>query len=387
MQEYDTIYAMKPSKPTRKILVFLSNASVTHRDHLKGILEYVHGSVVPPWDVQLGLGDIDAGYPQSLLPQNYDGIIAAIHMPGDRRRILASGIPAVLFEPNLFEPARRPPNVITFFNDHEAEGRTAADYFLARGYRNFAYVGTPIRTVWGEARLKGFASRLSKSGFSPLVYAPPPPTERRDFSLEARRLAKWIRGLAPRTALFVVHDERAREVVLAAKRAGRSIPDEIAVLGVDDDELLCSTASPSISSIAVDARETGIRFAKALEALMDGREQDPIVRTCHTRVVARRSTDAFSLGDPFLARALSYAASNLSSRPRLCDLAAAAHCSKRTLQLRARAALGRSVKEEVTAMQVMEARRMLSVHGARPEEVARSAGFCNASHMYRRMRV
>lgn len=379
---------MKHVQPARKVLVMLSNASVTHRDHLRGILEYVRANIVPPWDVQLGLSDIDAGYPQSLSRQSYDGIIAAVHRADDRRKILASGIPTVLFEPTLFSPARRarPANTMTFFNDHEAEGRTAADYFLERGYRNFAYVGTASRTAWSEARRKGFASRLSKSGFAPAVYAPPPPTERKDFACEAKRLVVWLKGLAPRTAVFVAHDERAREVVLAAKRARRTIPDDLAILGVDDDELLCSTASPALSSIAVDAQETGARFAQALDALLKGHFHEPIVRTCHTHVVARRSTEAFSLNDPFLARALSYAAANLANRPRLDTLAAAAHCSKRTLQMRARKVLGHSIKEEMSALQLREARRRLAARHADPEAVARETGFCNASHLYRRLR-
>jgi len=379
---------MKLEKPVRKVLVLLSNASVTHRGHLNGILEYVHENVFPPWDVQLGLSDIDAGYPQALSPRNCDGIIAAVHRAADRRRILDSGIPAVLYEPPLSGPPRRarPHRVVTFFNDHEAEGRTAAEYFIERGFTHFAYVGTAGRTAWSAARQIGFSSRLSKEGFSPVVYSPPPPTARKDFSLEARRLVAWLKGLAPRTALFVAHDERAREVVLAARLAGRVIPDDLAVLGVDDDELLCSTASPPISSIAVEAKETGARFAMALESLMEGRPHEPVVRTCHTRVVARRSTDAFSFSDPFLSRALSYVAANLASRPRLEDIAAAARCSKRTLQLRARAVLGRTIKDEISSLQTSEAMRRLAVRGARPDDVARATGFCSASHMYRRIR-
>lgn len=370
------------------MLVLLSNASVTHRDHLRGILEYVHANIYPPWEVQLGLSDIDEGYRVSLSPLNYDGIIAAIHKPCDRRRILASGIATVLYEPTVFEHPRRimPRNVITFFNDHEAEGRTAADWFLERGYENFGYVGTASRTAWSDGRQKGFVSRLSKSGFVPQVYAMAPPAERDDFAFEARRLVKWLKMLPPRTALFVAHDERAREVSLAVKRAGRTIPDDMAIMGVDDDELICSTASPPLSSIAVESYETGRRFAMALEALFHGKPHDPIVRTCHTHVVSRRSTDAFSFDDPFLSRAFSYAAANLQSCPRIEELAEAAHCSKRTLELRARTVLGRTLKDELAALQLREARRRLSVRGAVPEEVARITGFCNASHMYRRFR-
>ena len=379
--------AMRQSNIAKKVLVLLSNVSVTHRRHLRGILEYVHGTIFPPWEVQLGLSDIDAGYKQNLSPGNYDGIIAAVHRAEDRRRILASGIPAVLYEPPLCMPPRRarPHNVVTFFNDHEVEGNTAAEYFLERGYTSFAYVGTAVRTAWSEARMIGFRARLSKDGFSPAIYTPPPYTARKDFALEAKHLVAWLRKLPSRTALFAAHDERAREVVLAARRAGLAIPDDMAVMGVDDDELLCSTASQPISSIAVDARETGILFAKALESLMDGHAHDPIIRTCHTRIVARRSTDAFAFNDPLLSRALSYAAANLAVHPRMEDLATAARCSIRTLQLRAKAILGRTIKDEISALQVHEASRRLSIRDGKPDEIARATGFYNASHMYRRI--
>lgn len=380
---------MKSPTPSKKVLVLLSRADLTHRNHLNGVLEYMHKNVTPRWSVQLGLRENDGGYPKTETLRNYDGVIAIVNDMQTHRSIVCAGIPAVLFEPEKLAKSAgpTPENVVTFLHDFESQGESAAEYFLSRGYVNFAYVGTFNRTLWSEGRKDGFVSRLSAEGFSAHIYKPPKNHYKIDFSLEIRRLSRWISKLPQRTAIFVAHDERAREVIFAIKNTDRSIPEDIAVLGVDNDELLCSTFVPSISSIDVNSRSTGVSTAKALEAIFNGTVQEKEITIKNTHIITRRSTDAFSLNDPFLSRALSYASANLSSKPHLDEIAAAAKCSKRTLEIHSRAVFGRTFKEELSAMQVQEATRRLCSHDANPAQVARATGFCNTSHMYRRIRL
>ena len=372
---------MTAPQHTKQILVVFSKFDLTHRQMLNGILKYAHENCASTWQTQLELCDITHRNIAELKGGGFDGIIAAAIDQADRRMYFATGIPVVLYEPTLaqLDRTQRPTHSVTFFNDHAAEGRTAAEYFIERGYRKFAYVGTPEPIAWSEARRKGYVSTLSKSGFQCAVY-PRTPTKA-DFLHESKRLVKWLSKLPHGTALFAVHDERAQRIVSLAGRAGISIPDRIAVLGVDDDELLCSTASPTISSIPVNATETGYRFAKALDDLLHGRSREPVVRTCHTRVITRQSTDIFQTEDPFVARAIAYMRQHLCDSVGVPQLAAAAHCSTRTLQMRMLAALGRTPKEQFAFLRRTEAVSLLANTSMSVSEIARSCGFYSSSHL------
>lgn len=368
---------------TKRILVVFSKFDFTHRQMLGGILKYAHDNCASNWTTQLELRDMSRRGATALRDGRFDGIIVAIVNPADRRKYLTAGVPVVLYEPTLAKWDRTPcpPNAITFFNDHMAEGRTAAEYFIGRGYRNFAYVGTPEPVAWSEARHKGFVSTLNKRGMKCKVF-PTTNTKQHNWSAqETSRLSKWLSKLPPRTALFAVHDERAQQILSIANMAGLSIPDRIAVLGVDDDELLCTTASPTLSSIPVNAEDTGYRFAQALDSLLHGRHHDPVIRTCHTRVITRQSTDFSVIDDPFVSRAVAYMRQHLHDSIGGEQIAAAAHCSVRTLQLRMLAAVGRSPKDEFAFLRRTEAMSLLANTTMSVDQVARACGFCNSSHL------
>ena len=371
-----------------KILVVFSNIDVSHRKMLAGILRYAREKCVPPWEVQLDLRDLGRRNPAELRSGGFSGIIAAVINPDDRRKYFATGLPTVLFEPTFarMAHARRPDNNVTFFNDHEAEGRAAADYFLARGYRSFAFVGTARPVVWSDARRRGFAARLRKEGLRPILYRTPAGKAQDDFTLESRHLERWLRRLPHGTAVFAAHDVRAQQVTTAARRAGVSLPEDIALLGVDDDELICATAAPTISSVHVPSEEEGWRFAKTMAELLAGRRPAPIVRTCHTRVITRLSTDAFAHADPFVTKAVAYAEKHLGESLHGETLAAAANCSLRTLQLRFLKTLGHTIKDELAFLRLNAAAKFLRETDLPIAEIARRCGYCSPSHLGTRAR-
>lgn len=374
---------MTGATQTKHILVVFSKFDFTHRQMLGGMLKYVHDNCASAWTTQLELHDMSRRGATALRDGRFDGIIAAIVNPADRRKYLTSGVPVVLYEPTLakWDRTPRPPNCITFFNDHMAEGRTAAEYFIERGYRNFAYVGTSEPVAWSEARRRGYVSALAKRGMKCRVFQTVGTKTRNWPAQETGRLSRWLSKLPPRTALFVVHDERAQQILSIASMAGLSIPDRIAVLGVDDDELLCTTSSPTLSSIPVYAEDTGYRFAQALDALLHGRCHDPVIRTCHTRITTRQSTDFSVIEDPFVSRAVAFMRQHLGDSIGGEQIAAAAHCSLRTLQLRMLAAVGRSPKDEFAFLRRTEAMSLLANTTMSVDQVARACGFCNSSHL------
>ncbi len=375
-------------KEPPKILVVFSNFDRTHRLMLEGILEYVRSECMPAWQVQLELRDISRSISSETVSGGFSGIIAAVLNASDRRKYFRTGLPTVLFEPTLdrMDASKRPANNVTFFNDHAAEGRTAAEYFLERGYKSFAFVGTPLPTAWSEARGRGFSSRLSKEGLQPAVYPAPSRAAATDFTVETPILARWLKRLPRTTALLAAHDQRAQQIETAARKASVRIPDDIALLGVDDDTLLCETASPPISSIPVYAPETGWRFGEAMDKLLKGGKTARVVRTCHTRVVTRLSTESFALDDPVVSKALAWAQSHLGERLSVETLSAAANCSVRTLQMKFARTLNRTIRDELAYLRRREAVKLLKETSMPVGEIARICGFCGPSHLGTRLK-
>lgn len=372
----------------KRILVVIPTSTLTQRQLLEGLLRYAHESNPGTWHFHLDLHDLNRQHVRDLKSWGCQGIIAYILSARERRAYLATGLPAVFIEPTLAAPLPgQPRNVVTFINEHAAEGRAAARYFIERRHRSFAYVGTAKPTFWSGQRMKGFAMQLAECGFRPQVYPALPVREQNDFALEASRLTRWLKKLPRHTALFCVHDRRAQQVVATAAAAGLRVPEDIAVLGVDDDELLCQMTVPTISSIPVFDRERGMALGKAMDDLLEGRKTERVVITRHDAVITRASTDAQAIDDPFVARAIAYARSHIGERATLAKLAKIANCSKTTLNLRARRALGCTIASEITRIQLDAAVERLGSTSLAVEEIARECGFCGASHLGLRLKA
>lgn len=372
----------------KRILVVIPTSTLTQRQLLEGLLEYAHESTSSPWQFHLDLRDLNRQHLRDLKSWNCCGIIAYILNDRERRDFIATGLPAVFIEPTLSKPIpHQPRNIVTFINEHAAEGHTAADYFIKRRYRSFAYIGTAKPTFWSDERINGFAERLKADGYTPLIYPSPPPREQNDFALESQRLTKWLRRLPRQTALFCVHDRRAQQVIATATTAGLRIPEDIAVLGVDNDELLCEMTVPAISSIPVNDHERGRAVGEAMDCLL---ERHPVKRvhiTRHDMVITRTSTDAQAIADPFVARAITYARAHISEHPSLPELAKVAGCSKTILNLHARHALGHTITDEITRLQLNDAIEQLTSTNRTIDEIAINCGFCSASHLAMRLKA
>ena len=385
---YDIIFSMAVERQQRRILVVIPTSTLTQRQLLEGLLEYAHESASGAWQFHLDLHDLNRQHVRDLKSWECSGIIAYILSDRERREFIDSGLPAVFIEPTLSKPLpRQPRNVVTFINEHAAEGRTAARYFVERQYASFAYIGTSKPTFWSNERMNGFTEQLAESGFKPRIYPALPMHAQNDFALETDRLTRWLKRLPQHTALFCVHDRRAQQVVATAISAGLRVPNDIAVLGVDNDELLCRMTVPSISSIPVDDHKRGMAVGKAMDDLLEGRKTERTVITRHDTVITRTSTDAQAIDDPFVARAVAHVRSHIYERTSLPELAKIAGCSKTILNLRARRTLGHTIADEITRIQLDAAAEQLMSTRRNIDDIARDCGFCSASHLGLRMKA
>ena len=362
-------------KSIKNIMVVIPTGDYAERLKLNGILEYARDKVGSRWNLKLCVG----GHVRLPSPETcrtrYDGIIAYVQSESERRELLRISRPIVLIE-DISAPTRplRRNGVASIICDHVAEGQTAAKYFMSRNFRNFAFVGTVDKTPWSEMRLYGFSSALRKEGYQCAAF-----NGKSD-------LGTWLKSLPKPCALFAVRDMRAREVLDAADEHDVSVPDEMAILGVDNDEILCTTARPHLSSIPSFDRSLGYAAGRTLNALMAGRSKGGLIRTRHASVVTRQSTETDAIDDPFVRNALKWIRANLSSPLNAESISRAIGYSSIALQRRFAQTLGATISETVRHARLTAAREMLKGSSASIDEIAFRCGYSCTSHLCVRMR-
>jgi LacI family transcriptional regulator len=214
--------------------------------------------------------------------------------------------------------------------------------------------------AWSTRRERAFAARLSQAGFTPHVYRQPKRRQDRHWEREQAILAEWMRKLPKPVGLFACNDDRGREVLEACRMAELRVPEDVAVLGVDDDEVFCALADPPLSSVALNAETAGYRAAELLDGLMQGRIKKPrrilVEALC---VVKRRSTDIVAVEDQDVAAALQFIHREQGRGISVEDVVDEVAVSRRNLEKRFRETIGRTILEEIQIARLERAKRLL----------------------------
>jgi LacI family transcriptional regulator len=257
--------------------------------------------------------------------------------------------------------------------DDVAVGRIAAEYFAERGFKRFGFVGFP--EVYSRLRQKGFEMVVAKSGgtIASLIQGHGW-AETDDQRLAEMR--RWLRAIPKPLALMVATDVRARDVLLECRKLGIGVPEEISIISVDDDESICQLATPPLSSIRLDGHRAGYQTAALLDRMMRG-EMAPLqsIPIPPLPIRHRRSSDAFAIADEEVSAALRFVWENADRDISVADVAEAVSISRRSLQVRFRSALGRTVQSEIWRSHIDRAKEMLAHSNIPLWQVAERSGF------------
>jgi LacI family transcriptional regulator len=357
-----------------KIALLVETSRGFGREMLRGIARYaqLHG----PWSFHITAGDFAHSVPK-MRQWGGHGIIARI--PNDRvaRAILAANLPTIAL--GLTDEQMRPESPLSAFSElssdaHEVS-RMAAEHLLVRRFRHFAYVGMDDRG-WSTRRLGTFQECLAAEGYSALVYSQPRRVQDRVWEREQVTLAQWIRELPKPIGLFACNDDRGRQVLEACRLAELRVPEDVAVLGVDNDEVFCGLADPPLSSVALNAETAGYRAAELLDGMMQGRIKKPrriVVEAL--QVVTRRSTDIVAVDDPDVAEALQFIHRQQGRDISVDTIVHEVAISRRNLEKRFRKTLGRTIIEEIHMTRLERAKRLLLETTYPVAKVADMVGF------------
>ncbi|MAT71726.1 MAG: XylR family transcriptional regulator [Planctomycetaceae bacterium] len=365
---------------TPKVALLIETSRGYGRNLLRGVARYAkhHG----PWDFYITPGDFAQTLP---LMQQWggDGIIARLETPAIAREICAAKIPTIILDASQNIPLDIPglSDLSEVASDSDAASRMAAEHLLDRGHTQFAYVGEFGR-IWSTKRQAGFLSALEERGYEAHIYEPPRAKSKRGWEQEQSVLAEWLAELPKPIGIMACNDDRGRQVLDACRSAGVRVPLEAAVVGVDNDELLCELAMPPMSSVALNADAGGYRAAALLDDLMNGRQTEPqqvIVEP--VGVIERRSTQATAQYDPDVAAAILFIHDHAAQGIGVDDVVNHVRLARRTLEIRFREVVGRSPYHELQRVRVERARRLLMETDMPIPRVAAAAGFSSNAYL------
>lgn len=270
--------------------------------------------------------------------------------------------------------------------DNPEIGRLAAGHFNARDFRNAAFFSLRHNHTH-DLRMQGFLEVWK--GEKPRTWLWPDAADGR--SDDWKRMGEWLCALladAPKPlAVFAWNDYDATHVLSACRRIGLKVPDDVAILGVDDNKVICEHQSVNLSSIAHDHERVGYAAAATLERLMSGGAAPrPLVRVKPRGVVTRESTDTFAVNDPDLQPAINYISKNLSRPFGAAQIAAALGMPRIRLDRLFAAKLGRSAGSEIARRRLALAQKLLSTTDMSLADIADKCGYCHASFFIRTFR-
>jgi LacI family transcriptional regulator len=312
---------------------------------------------------------------------NADGIIAHTWDTGFINNIIKLNLPAVIC--GLEKPKR---SACRLFTDEAAVGQMAAEYFLERGFKQFAFCGFDDM-IWSHQKRDGFVRTLAKFGFEAFIYQQSQVKQFLKPDKEQILIAKWLKSLPKPVALMACNDDRNIEVLAACKIAGLDIPDQVALLGVDDDELICNFCHPQLSSIALSTEQAGYQAACLLDKMIRGKkkiaeeEKNVIILPLH--IATRQSTEIFAIEDPQVADAVKFIHNHSKEMIQVGDVAEAAGLSRRALEQRFRKELKHSVHEAIKYNRVNQMAEMLIGTNLSILQISRLLGYSHARNISR----
>jgi LacI family transcriptional regulator len=308
------------------------------------------------------------------------GVIFSSDNPATVAEVVATGKPCVNIS-NHRRGHREAPVVGT---DDEAIGALVAEHYLSRGFRNFAFF-SQLEATYFEPRQRGFVSALAKAGFGCAV-GPPlrvaheqrlrPTAEMDEDQSWEWRAGRWLASLPHPLAVFAPYDWHARQAVTACQLVGLTVPADVSVIGVDNDEVTCTSIWPPLSSVDPHAIHVGHEALSLLRAMiLDGGPVPPQpVLVPPLAIITRGSSSELAVADPDVASAVNFIQANIHKRITVDDVVRHVVISRRTLERRFLMTLGRSPMEELRRSRVERAKQLLIQTDLDLAEVARRSG-------------
>ena len=369
----------KPQKPPRRssgrfaVALLVETSNRYSRELLHGVRAWMRDR--GGWAVhltELGRGDLP---PPWLRHWQGDGILARIETSEMERSVRAVGVPVV----NV-SAAARAPEFSAVISDSAAIARVAAEHLLERGFQHFGYCGD-ARFAWSARHGENFQEALQRAGHTCHSFVAEP-SDFDNWDQEQRKLAKWVQSLPKPVGVMACYDIRGQQVLDVCRAIGVAVPDEVAVIGQHNDELLCDLCDPPLSSVIPNARRAGYEAAALLDRLMRGEAVPASVITIEPLGVAtRQSTDVVAVEDAQMSAAVRYIREHAREGIGVDDVLRAVPMSRSLLERRFKQTLGRTPHEHILAVRLNLVKSLLTNTDLSLAAIAERTGFEHVEYL------
>ena len=357
-----------------RVALLVETTRTYTREVLGGVKRFIaaHG----PWSTFLELRALDSAPPAWLRDWDGDGILTRTFTQEMADLISRTGLPAVELRATNLKGDR--PFVGM---DNASIGRSVAEHFFERGYRQFAAYSLRTERFFIE-RVQNFVRSVESYGCRCFELPETLSDSAADWEKSQDTLINWLSLLPKPVGIFAANDQLGVRLLDACQRAGVAVPEEVAVVGAENEETLCSFATPALTSVRFDGQTVGYKAAELLERLMSGKS----VKLRETLIppkgiIVRASSDELVINDRLVANAVRLIREDANKGLNVDNLCQRLNVSRSTLDRRMKSALNRSPKEEISRIRFREVERLLIETDLTMETIAELTGFTHSHYL------
>lgn len=278
-------------------------------------------------------------------------------------------------------------NIPNITGGYREAGRMAAEFFINKGFRHFAFCGYRD-TIWSQERCEGFYEYIAAQGFGNNFYSYQEQSLDDLWFYEAPPLLSWLKSLPQPTALMACDDNQGNHITEICKVNNIRVPDKIAILGVDNDEIICNLSDPPLSSISQNIARGGFEAAEMIEHLLN--DEDAICKDIiiyPVNIVNRHSTDFYPTTDAYIHTVLKYIHQNLAADITVSDIVKQVPLSRRLLEIRFKQVTQESIHKYIFNLRMERFAQLLLASDAPIAEVAEQVGIDNLKNLSRQFKA
>lgn len=361
-------------KNLKRVILLIETSRAFGRELLAGIARYsrLHG----PWSFYREPRGLKTHIPHI---ENWDADGIIMRNTSISNSLIDMQLPVV----SVLHYQKKESNIPIVVTSANEISQLAAQHLLNRGFTNFAFCGFNDFD-WSNERCINFVSQIEKGGFQINVYKQPSSKKYKSWKNEQQYMAEWLNKLPKPIGIMACNDDRGQHVLEACKIAELTVPEEVAVIGVDNDTLICDLCDPPLSSIALNIEEAGYKTAELLDQLMNGEKMNrQVIPVLPTHIVRRHSTDILAIQDKNLVLALTFIRENARQKILVNQVVKSTALSRRSLEKRFNKTLGRTIMGEVRRIRIDLICKMLTETDMSISEITATFNFADIEHISR----